>query len=69
MLISEAIKELEEFKAKNGDRPIHLEVGEDKDCDKCGQSNYERMCGMLKRVESINIHGVGICVWLLANNE
>lgn len=69
MLISNAIEELEAFKAKHGDRPIHLEVGEDVDCEKCGEPKYANMCGMLKSVGSINIHKIGICAYLLADRE
>ena len=67
MLISEAIKKLEEFKIKHGDRPLHLEVGENVDCEKCGGPEYKNMCGMCKTIDIINIHGIGICAWLLAD--
>lgn len=67
MLISEAIEVLNEFKKKHGDRPIHLEVGEDVDCEKCGCPEYKKMCGMLKTIDQINIHGIGICAWMLAD--
>lgn len=67
MLISEAIKELEGFRKKHGDRPIHLEIGEDVTCGECGCSKYESMTGMLKSIGHINIHEIGICVYLLAD--
>ena len=67
MLTSEAIAKLQEYKTKYGDRPIHLEVGEDKTCEECGEPKYVKMCGMLKSVGNINIHGIGACAYLLAD--
>ncbi len=67
ILVSEVIKQLSEFQIKYGDQPVHLEVGENVDCRACDQTTYKSMCGMLNRVTDINIHGVGICAWLLAN--
>ena len=67
MLISEAIIKLEGLKAKHGDRPIHLEVGETEECKECGEPKYINMCGMCKGIDSINIHKIGICAYFLAD--
>ncbi len=68
MKINEAIKNLGIIKAAHGNIELHLEVGEDRDCEKCGQSKYVNFCGTCTRIGTINIAGVGVSAWLVANN-
>ena len=41
MIISEAIKKLEELRTKHGDVELHLEVGKDQECKHCGEFKYK----------------------------
>lgn len=67
MKISEAIKKLEVIQSKHGNIPLHLEVGMDKSCSKCGQDKYVMFCGTCIHISTINVSS-GINAYLFANN-
>ena len=68
MIISEAIKKLEELRTKHGDVELHLEVGKDQECKHCGEFKYKSFCGTCINISTINIYKEGIQAWLVAKS-
>lgn len=57
LIISEAIKQLEEVKSKKGDIEVFVDITEMKVCKTCGEDRDITHCGEARYIIAANING------------
>ncbi|KKK56787.1 hypothetical protein LCGC14_3061020 [marine sediment metagenome] len=68
MKISQAINELNSVKAKYGDVVLHMEIGEEEECSKCGNSNYASVTGTCRSIGHISVNRES-CAYILGDRD